>query len=762
MIRANFTAYSSYVTDSLYQWDKNRTLVIDGLNLDVAPEIHFTNASMDKAIVRQSTLENGSVIVDIPNSLLQQAHTIRAYIGIYEGDTFKTIEVIDIPIITREKPSDYTISDTDEEIYSFKALENQIANIVANANSTEGNSELVDIRKGADGKIYTSAGEAVREQLKNLKQQLQDGLDNVQIEMDDEMSDTSENAVKNKVVKAYIDKKIADVDIPCDTEMSNESTNPVQNKVIKGYVDAEIGDLSAQLVDLDNDIRGSKGINITDLSPYETHSGYMLRPTDANNWSFDERFAYKVIPITEIGCTFEIQAKSGSAYFCGLKNYVEPTNVTDPCEFSSVGSWITRRTVTATKITDIVPDDVRFILVCTKMSVSGVSTDVEFATFKIHKDSTDGLITFVEKKVSGISDTILPKFEKVKYDLYGDIFTVNEEISTTFKGIDITRVGDTFILNGTAEETSVGTINILLATLDIKQGYKYTLSGCPQGGGDETYWLKANGFVVSDVGNGATGSSVNDTTKIYIFVKSGVTLENVVFAPSFVEQKQSKHIMRDYLFDKTIMAIGDSMVYGQNVGLDNTWLAKIGERTGANTINKGSNGAFMSNYPYGISNPKYTSVYQKICNPDNEQGEYIDDETLNSCDYILIFAGTNDSNSPNPVVPIGEVDSVDPLEFCGAINCIIQKLYERVPTIKIGFITPYQKKDSTKRTDIISAIKNVCAKYAIPVFDNSLNGGFIFENEHQAQALTLGDNVHLNVLGHEYVSTKYEAFLRTL
>lgn len=194
MIRANFNAYSSYVTDSLYQWDKNQILEIDGLNLDVAPEIHFTNATMDRAIVRQSILEDGSVIVNIPNSLLQQAHTIRAYIGIYENDTFKTIEVVDIPIIARERPSDYTISDTDEEIYSFNQLENRLNNIVkefdtqvkennqvlnarmdtivSNNNNTDGNSELVDIRVGEDGKVYDSAGAAVRGQVRELKNKL--------------------------------------------------------------------------------------------------------------------------------------------------------------------------------------------------------------------------------------------------------------------------------------------------------------------------------------------------------------------------------------------------------------------------------------------------------------------------------------------------------------------------------------------------------------------------------------------------------------
>ena len=44
----------------------------------------------------------------------------------------------------------------------------RIDNIVANANATEGNSEMIDIRTGVNGKVYTSAGKAVREQLINI------------------------------------------------------------------------------------------------------------------------------------------------------------------------------------------------------------------------------------------------------------------------------------------------------------------------------------------------------------------------------------------------------------------------------------------------------------------------------------------------------------------------------------------------------------------------------------------------------------------
>ena len=187
MITVNFKSYNNYVTDSLYQWDTNHVLSVSGLNLSTAPEVHFYNSTMDKAIVKQSTLDDYIVTVSIPNSLLQSPYPIYANIGIYEGDSFKTIETVKIPVIAKARPADYRL-EKDDEIYSFEALKNDINNrvtnvqfnrdlntvnarvnnIIANSNSTENNSELIDIRTGADGEVYGSAGDAVRQQLGNL------------------------------------------------------------------------------------------------------------------------------------------------------------------------------------------------------------------------------------------------------------------------------------------------------------------------------------------------------------------------------------------------------------------------------------------------------------------------------------------------------------------------------------------------------------------------------------------------------------------
>lgn len=117
--------------DPLYQWDINRSLEIHGLSVPNFPEIHFTNDAMEKAIVRQATMDDKGVITtEIPNSLLQKPYNITAYVCIYEGETFKSLYKFIIPVKARKMPADYTIQDNDGEVYSFNALENLVNNTV--------------------------------------------------------------------------------------------------------------------------------------------------------------------------------------------------------------------------------------------------------------------------------------------------------------------------------------------------------------------------------------------------------------------------------------------------------------------------------------------------------------------------------------------------------------------------------------------------------------------------------------------------------
>lgn len=47
-------------------------------------------------------------------------------------------------------------------------LNDRIDNIIVDGSSTEGNTELIDIRTGADGIVYETAGKAVRNQVQQI------------------------------------------------------------------------------------------------------------------------------------------------------------------------------------------------------------------------------------------------------------------------------------------------------------------------------------------------------------------------------------------------------------------------------------------------------------------------------------------------------------------------------------------------------------------------------------------------------------------
>lgn len=105
--------------------------------------------------------------------------------------------------------------------------------------------------------------------------------------------------------------------------------------------------------------------------------------------------------------------------------------------------------------------------------------------------------------------------------------------TTTINGITMVNNGDgTYTVNGTATDD----FDIALAPYTTKQNIYYTLSGCPSGGSNTTYYLDPRGYEY-DTGSGITIRNPNQDYSNYIriVIKKDVTVNNLLFKPMFNE-----------------------------------------------------------------------------------------------------------------------------------------------------------------------------------------------------------------------------------
>ena len=98
------------------QWDINQTLKIVLYGMDDgymknAPYVHFANIKSSEALVVRSTLQgDDTVLVDIPNQLLQESYPLLIYVYLNDSSdasSQRTIVKIEIPVHKRARPSDY-------------------------------------------------------------------------------------------------------------------------------------------------------------------------------------------------------------------------------------------------------------------------------------------------------------------------------------------------------------------------------------------------------------------------------------------------------------------------------------------------------------------------------------------------------------------------------------------------------------------------------------------------------------------------------
>ena len=99
--------------DYFFQWDYNQRLIVD--NKDIT-EVHFCNKITDCSYVCETYTENGVLLVNVPNILLQTDWEIEAYA--YVGNCIRSNERFDI--VSRAKPDNYIYEET--EILNYDTL----------------------------------------------------------------------------------------------------------------------------------------------------------------------------------------------------------------------------------------------------------------------------------------------------------------------------------------------------------------------------------------------------------------------------------------------------------------------------------------------------------------------------------------------------------------------------------------------------------------------------------------------------------------
>lgn len=133
------TCYDSegYPITHLTQWDIDQTLVVEDSYItehhEKPPNFHFCNRYSENALVVETTIdEQGRIVADVPNILLQQGTPIIAYVYIYgidgaEGYS-KSLYTIRLPVRPRAKPDDYMYTET--EILTWQRLEERMRKLI--------------------------------------------------------------------------------------------------------------------------------------------------------------------------------------------------------------------------------------------------------------------------------------------------------------------------------------------------------------------------------------------------------------------------------------------------------------------------------------------------------------------------------------------------------------------------------------------------------------------------------------------------------
>ena len=197
--------------------------------------------------------------------------------------------------------------------------------------------------------------------------------------------------------------------------------------------------------------------------------------------------------------------------------------------------------------------------------------------------------------------------------------------------------------------------------------------------------------------------------------------------------------LKDPMMGKSIIFFGDSYVRNHVRPYTEAWHYKVAQRHHMKYLNFGINGS-------SVAMDRSAQGFGKAM-----VERY---KTMPDADYVVVIAGHNDTYfMVNENTRATEMEKMD--ELCRGLK-------EKYPASKIAWITPWHV-DRPGFEETIVAIKEVCARYDIPVLDTETSGVEVNNDEFRARYFQgPKDTAHLNADGHDLIVDWGDAFLQQL
>lgn len=240
---------------------------------------------------------------------------------------------------------------------------------------------------------------------------------------------------------------------------------------------------------------------------------------------------------------------------------------------------------------------------------------------------------------------------------------------------------------------------------------------------------------------GVTILQVNQQYKNKPFAFEKMFADSLVFAREEDYGKRS-----DSLYGKKLACVGDSITEATDPegGYFKNYAEIVAERHGMTVYKDGKGGSTMANgegrLPFCVD--RYTKVPADF-------------------DILTIWFGWNDAAYSQ----IGTIEDTEDTTFYGAYKKVLEYFITTYPTKKIGLIVPY---GNSSVEPFRVAVRALSEMYGVPCLDLadgkqcSLLWGTANEAQLARRAALTYDGTHPNQIGHEYLSTMYEEFIKRL